>query len=160
MVIQYSSIPLSPLAHVRTTLHKRLSLFTSGHGRAYASFCSNKERQHLWPLALDARLPKRQRIPTASEWNRLVAETRKRGYSIRSNDVDPETRTIAVPIMPEPGRVVATLGMTCFRRVVQEDQFAHYAADLRASAAAASEKIRQELARPPLPANVAAAHSD
>lgn len=145
MAIQYSSIPLSPLAHVRTTLHKRLSLFTSGHGRAYISFCGAKERRHLRQLATYARLPKRQRIPTTSEWNRMVADTRRRGYSIRANEIDPETRTIAVPIMPEPGRVFATLGMTFFRRVIQEDQFASYAAHLRKSAAAAGERIRREL---------------
>jgi IclR family mhp operon transcriptional activator len=145
MAIQYSSIPLSPLAHVRTTLHKRLSLFTSGHGRAYVSFCGTKERRHLWHLAQSARLPKRQRIPSPSEWKHLVAETRRRGFSIRSNEVDPETRTIAVPIMPETGRVVATLGMTFFRRVIQEEQFSGYAAHLRKSAAEASERIRKEL---------------
>src|SRR5688500_12154524 len=57
MVVQYSSIPLSPLAHVRTTYHKRLSLLSRAHGLAYASFCNRLERRHLVRLAVNARNP-------------------------------------------------------------------------------------------------------
>ena len=34
MVVRYSSIPLSPLAHKSTTLHRRLYLFSRAHGIA------------------------------------------------------------------------------------------------------------------------------
>lgn len=147
MVIQYTSIPLSPLAHVRTTLHKRVSLFTSGHGRAYASFCTSEERRLLWHLARNAHLPPQQhRTFPAREWERVNSETRKRGYSVRAPEVDPETRTIAAPVMTEPDRVVATLGMTFFRKVIPSRQFATYAGYLREAAEAAGEEIRRELA--------------
>src|SRR5690606_2941939 len=47
MVIQYTAMELSPLSHVRTTLHRRLSLVGRAYGIAYLAFCSSIERHHL-----------------------------------------------------------------------------------------------------------------
>lgn len=145
IVIQYSTIPSSPLAHVRSTLHKRLPLISSGHGRAYLAFCSNMERHHLAKLITSRIHAERDTVPTAKDWRKLIVQTRTRGYSIRAAEIDPETRTIAVPIMLEPGRVVATLGMTFFRRAIQNQQIAGYAASMQATAAAAAARIRDEI---------------
>jgi len=146
MVVQYSSIPLSPHAHVRTTLHKRLSLISRAHGLAYLAFCSSAERHRLVRMAVTARQPEDRVVSTASDWRRLVRQARKRGYAVRSPEVDPLTSTIAVPIMIEPRRVVATLGMTFFRSVVREPQVTSYASALKSVASVASERLRLEIA--------------
>jgi IclR family mhp operon transcriptional activator len=144
MVVQYSSIPLSPLAHVRTTYHKRLSLLSRAHGLAYLSFCNRIERRHLLRLGVALRNPDDRVITSARQWGELVRSARRRGFAIRATDVDSFTHTLAVPIMLEPGRVIATLGMTFFRSVVRESQFADYASVLKNTAAAAAERIRHE----------------
>lgn len=145
LVIQHSTIPSSPLAHVRSTLHKRLPLISSGHGRAYLAFCSNMERHHLAKLITSRTHVERDTVPTAKDWRRLIVQTRARGYSIRASEIDSETRTIAVPILLEPGRVVATMGMTFFRRAIQNQQIAGYAGALQVAAAAAAARIRDEI---------------
>jgi IclR family mhp operon transcriptional activator len=145
MVIQYSSIPLSPLAHVRTTLHKRLSLLSRAHGIAYVAFCSSMERHRLLRMAVEHKTIEDEVIADAQCWRRMIVQTRRRGYAIRAPEVDPSTRTIAVPIMIEPGRVVATLGMTFFKSVVRETQVVTFAATLKGAAAAASDRLREEM---------------
>jgi IclR family mhp operon transcriptional activator len=150
MVVQYSSIPLSPLAHVRTTYHKRLSLLSRAHGLAYASFCNRLERRHLVRLAINTGNPDDRVIASARCWGQLVRQTRRRGYALRATDIDAFTQTIAVPIILEPGRVIATLGMTFFRKVVRESQFADYASVLKLTAATAVQRLREApaLSRP------------
>lgn len=146
MVIQHSSIPLSPLAHVRTTLHRRLPLVGRAHGIAYLSFCSSAERYHLARLiAASGDYPETEAVRTAKEWRRLILQTRRRGYAMRPREFDPTTSTIAVPIMIAPGRVVATLGMTFFRRALKQSQIANYAEILKNTAARASADLRQSL---------------
>lgn len=146
MVIQYSSIPLSPLAHVRSTYHKRLSLLSRAHGLAYIASCGSVERRHLIRLAMSLDNPEDRIVGTPFAWRRAVRETRARGYALRLTDVDPFTQSIAVPIVAEPGRVIATLGMTFFRRVVKSSQCADYASVLKLTAAAAGLRIREEIA--------------
>ena len=146
MVIQYSTIPLSPFAHVRSTLHKRLALVSSGHGRAYLAFCGPMERHLLAKLITSRAHIERGTVPTARDWRRMIMQTRARGYSIRAAEIDPETRTIAVPVMLEPGRVVATMGMTFFRRAIQNQQIAGYAGALQVAAAKAAVRLHEEIA--------------
>lgn len=145
LVIQYSTIPSSPLAHVRSTLLKRLPLISSGHGRAYLSFCSHLERHRLAKLIVSRPHPERDTVPTVRHWRRMIRQTRERGYSIRANQIDTETRTIAVPIMLDPGRVIATLGMTFFRRSVRSHQIESYAHSMQATAAKAAAQLREEI---------------
>jgi IclR family mhp operon transcriptional activator len=146
MVVQYSSIPLSPFAHVRSTLHKRLSLVSRAHGLAYLAFCASAERHRLVRIAAQAKLPEDRVVASARDWRRLVVHSRKRGYALRAATADLFTGTIAVPIMIAPGRVVATLGMTFFRSVVREPQLDAYASTLKTAAALASERLRTEVA--------------
>ncbi len=145
MVIQYSTIPSSPLAHVRSTLRKRLPLVSSGHGRAYLGFCHHVERHHLARVIMSRLHVERETVPTAKDWRRMITQTRARGYSIRANEIDPDTRTIAVPILLEPRRVVATMGMTFFRRAVQNQQIGIYASAMQAQAAKAAKRLREEI---------------
>lgn len=155
MVVQYSSLPLSPLAHVRTTLHKRLSLLSRAHGVAYLSFCSSVERHRLLRLAVALNNPEDEVIRDAKIWRRLIRQTRVRGYALRPSTADPSTRSLAVPILLEPGRVVATLGVTFFTRSVNAARMAELAAALRTTAETAAFNLAAALAayRPAPPAS-------
>lgn len=146
MVVQYSTIPLSPLAHVKTTLGKRLSLVGRAHGRAYISSCSGQERRHLLRLIIASNDPESEIISDPQNWRRLITRTRWRGYGLRCEEVDPATGTIAVPIMSAPGRVVATLGMTFFRRAVNDRKIATYASLLKAAAVQGVTLIEKKMA--------------
>lgn len=146
MVVQYSTIPLSPLAHVKTTLGKRLSLFGRAHGRAYISFCSAQERRHLLRLIIASQDPESEIISDPRDCRRLISRTRWRGYGLRCEEVDPATGSIAVPIMLGPGRVVATLGMTFFRRAVNDRKIATYASLLKAAAQQCTTLIESKIA--------------
>jgi IclR family mhp operon transcriptional activator len=142
MVVRYSTIPRSPLAHARTTLFKRLSLMTRAHGVAYVSFCRSTERHHLIRLARDAGSLDEAGPANSLEWRRMIMQCRERGYALRRARVDPSTATIAVPVLSGEWRVEATLGMTFFRKAVQERQIVELAAVLKAAAAAAAERLR------------------
>jgi IclR family mhp operon transcriptional activator len=146
MVVQYSSIPISPLGHVHSTLHKRLSLLDRAHGRAYLAFCSSAERHHLVRVAATAKRPDDCAVRSGRDWRRMIRQSRKCGFAMRMGEIDPFTGSIAVPIMIEQGRVIATLGMTFFRSVVREPQIASYAAALKNAATAASKRLRMEIA--------------
>jgi IclR family mhp operon transcriptional activator len=142
MMVQYSSIPISPMAHTRSTLHKRLSLLTRAHGLAYLAACGSAERHRLVRLAVSAQLPEDKVVRNAREWRRLIKQGRARGYAIRVSEADPFTSTIAVPLVAEPGRVLATLGMTFFLRVVHRPQIDIYVDALKSAAANATERLR------------------
>lgn len=142
MVVQHTSMPLSPLGHVRTTLHRRLPMLGRAHGIAYLSFCSSIERHHLARVILTQDYPEMEAVHSLRDWKALISRTRARGYAIRPRNIDPSTSTIAVPIMIAPGRVVATIGMTFFRRSLRPPQVAGYATILKAVAAEAAEELR------------------
>lgn len=145
MVIQYSSIPLSPFAHVRTTMHKRLSLVSRAHGIAYVAFCSSTERHRLVRLATALDNPEDRIVADAYSWRRQIVLARRRGYAERLSEADTFTNTIAVPVQIEPGRVVATLGVTFFRSVVREAQIWELAGALKTAASLAAERVQEEL---------------
>ena len=142
MVVQHTSIALSPLGHVRTTLHRRLPLLGRAHGIAYLAFCSSIERHHLARAILSEDYPERDSIQSMRDWKNLIIRTRARGFAIRPRNVDPTTSTIAVPIVVAPGRVAATIGMTYFRRSLRPSQIAGYANVLKEAASAAAEELR------------------
>ena len=146
MVVQYSSLPLSPLGHVRTTLHKRLSLLSRAHGLAYLSFCSSLERHRLLRLAASLKNPEDAVIRDSKTWRRLIRQTRVRGYALRASTADPFTQSVAVPVLLQPGRVVATLGVTFFTRSVNGARMAELATALRAAAEIGATNIAMALA--------------
>jgi IclR family transcriptional regulator, mhp operon transcriptional activator len=145
MVVQYSSIPLSPLAHVRTTLHRKLPLVGRAHGIAYLAFCSSAERYHLARMMMSSDYPETEAIRSAWDWRRLIRQTRTRGYAVRPREIDPSTSSIAVPIMVAPGRVVATFGMTFFRRALRQPQVRVYAEILQKTAERAGGDLKEAL---------------
>lgn len=117
MIVRYSTIPDSPLAHIHSTINRRLSLIRRAHGRAYLAHCLPEERSYL--LDLIERLPS-----TAPDFDRnsielLLGAIRENGFARRDPGVQPQTSTLAAPVWLE-GRLVATIGMTFFARAVSD----------------------------------------
>lgn len=145
MVVQYSSIPLSPLAHARSTLHKRASLISRAHGLAYMAFCGSRERTLLLKLALERDFQEDRIVSTNYQWRKALRTTRKTGYASRLSKADPFTNSLAVPIVVEPGHVAATIGVTYFRRVVKRSQIAEMIDALQREAASAATAIGERM---------------
>lgn len=145
MVVQYSSIPLSPLAHVRSTLHKRASLISRAHGLAYMAFCSSRERNLLMKLALERDFAEDRIVSSNYQWRKVLRQTRQSGYATRLSKADPFTNSLAVPICTEPGSVIATIGVTYFRKVAKRSQIDRMLTSLKREAASAAEAIRQRM---------------
>ncbi len=117
MVVRYSTIPDSPLAHVHTTLNKRLSLVARAHGRAYLAFCPEDERRILLDMVARSQAPEDRAARAPKAIARVLREVRDNGYALRDPAVDPQTSTMAVPVM-RGDRVVATVGATFFTRAL------------------------------------------
>lgn len=109
MVVRYSTIPKSPVAHKQSTIHRRLSLSGRAHGRAYIAFCSPKERELLF---------RQMSEQECAELQPHIPRIRRQGWAARHPSIDPQTNSFAAPIVTDGGRVVATIGLTYFRRSV------------------------------------------
>ena len=114
MVVRYSTIPRSPLSHSQSTLNKRLDLLSRAHGRAYLAYCHDLERRHLYQTLSQTRVPKVTAGAIARKMAPTLRQVRLRGVAIRASDLDPETTTLAVPIIKNE-RVIATIGLTVFK---------------------------------------------
>jgi len=122
MVVRHSTIPISPYAHVRSTMNKRLSLTDRAHGRAYLAFCGQAERESLLRLAdATAQRPSFSSRPPFDRRKLLwhLKAARRAGYAKRALDLEPQTSSIAVPIFANKS-VRATLGMTFFSSAVDK----------------------------------------
>jgi len=142
MVIQYSSIPSSPLAHVKSTLNKRLSLLSRAHGLAYIAFCNINERKLLIKLALELNNLEDRVISSNYQWRRLIRQTRKLGYATRISKIDETTNTIAIPIYLQEGYVIATIGVTYFKKAVKTDKIDRMINSLKKEIAFTVEEIK------------------
>lgn len=109
MVVRYSTLPLSPYSHKQSTIQRRLSLAERAHGRAYLAFCPQAE--------LEAQLGQ-MRPETVVQLRGCLPQFRQQGWAVRDPEVEPQTRTIAVPLIGGDGRLHGTIGFTFFRRAV------------------------------------------
>ena len=142
MVVRYSTIPNSPLAHVHSTLNKRLSLLARAHGRAYLAFCGETERQALLALLKRTGGAEDKLSIEAGLLSKALADARQAGYARRLAGLDAQTSTVAAPIKVG-SRVVSTLGMTFFCRAVDARREAAVAKAVVAAAAAISTRLSQ-----------------
>ncbi len=141
MVVRYSTIPDSPLAHVHTTLNKRLSLVARAHGWAYLAFCPEDERRILLEMVSRSPAPEDRVARSAKTIAEVLREVRTNGHAVRDPAVDPQTSTMAVPVM-RGDRVVATVGATFFAKAVtRADAARDLAPRLRELAASIAERM-------------------
>lgn len=133
MVVRYSTISRSPLSHKHSTMSRRLSMLHRAHGRAYLAFCPEEERERLF-----ARLDKAGRDFVEP----YIELYRRQGWAERDPATEPQTNSIAVPVLCRTGRVAATVGITFFRSALGEDAKARMAEDLKVTAREMLERLR------------------
>lgn len=114
MVVRYSTIPESPLAHKHSTINRRLDMLHRAHGRAYLAHCHEDMREHIYTTLIEHGHYTGTINQLRKEMEPLLATVRKNGLARRASDLEPETMTIASPVWLG-GQVIATIGVTYFR---------------------------------------------
>ena len=114
LVIRFSTIPMSPLAHYGSTINRRMSLLDFAHGRAYLAFCSAEERRHLVALLQQSAATTEEAVAIGQRAESVVALTRASGFGERSGG-QTDTHSLALPLRMGT-KLVGTLGITYFAR--------------------------------------------
>lgn len=146
VVVRFSTVPDSSVSPFHKTVNMRLALLTRGMGLAYLAFTPTEEFELIVAMLRRSNDPEDQYARHPDKLDRLVKETRDRGYAVRSSEVEPRnSNTIAVPIYNEHHRVVASLGLTYFISAFpsQREACERYAAVLKS----ASMEITKDLTR-------------
>jgi len=113
MVVRFSTIPISPLSHKHSTINRRLSLLRHAHGRAYLAFCPEAEQSHI--IDLLQRTNPEQADQIAMQAQQAISSTQAIGVGQRDISLEPETKTMALPMFIGQ-KVVCTIGVTYFAR--------------------------------------------
>ncbi len=108
IVVQFSTMPYSPLAVQTTTLGHRLGLFDSAMGQVYLAFCSEAERRSMLEALAGA-------DQTLGWVRQEMVRVRADGYAVRQPGHTRGSATLAVPLLRD-GTAIAALGMTTFGR--------------------------------------------
>lgn len=121
VVINYSTIPNSPVSPFHASLGRRLSLGGRGLGRAYVCFCPPKEQQVLRNIMRSSEDPENNLVDDRA-FAMTVAQSRAKGYAERDPNMEQRnSATIAMPIRLGD-RVLATCGVTYFRSALNRDE--------------------------------------
>ena len=141
MLVQYSTIPYSPISPYHSVLNRRFSMVRNSLGRAYLAYCSQTERDIILDLVIrsadedDAHIARNR-----DAIRRIVSETRARGYAVRDYNFQPESNSIAVPIF-DGDSVVASMSVTWYRSALTVGEAAQrYVAKLNAAAKEINER--------------------
>jgi IclR family mhp operon transcriptional activator len=99
MVIQYSSIPYSPIAPYHSVLNRRYTMLGSAMGRAYIASCSAEERNMILGMLKESENPtEARRAADPRAVRQVVDQTLRQGYAVRDPAERPDTQSIGVPI--------------------------------------------------------------
>lgn len=145
VVVRFSTVPDSAMSPFHKTVNMRLPLLTRGMGLAYLAFTPKEEFDLIIDMLLRSDDPEDGLAQHKDKLNRLIQQVRRQGYASRAKYVEPRnSNTIAVPIMNEAGRVVASLGLTYFTAALSEAKACErYVPVLKST----SMEITQDLAR-------------
>jgi IclR family mhp operon transcriptional activator len=120
MVIRESTHKMSPLSFSRVSIGEQRPILTTALGRAFLSFCSQKQRDALIEVlcARDRDPEPRRRLLAAI--SRLVDETRKRGYAANFGEWrgDPRISAIAVPVFGVEDNILGTVNIISITRAM------------------------------------------
>ena len=145
VVVRFSTVPDSNVSPFHKTVNMRLSLLTRGMGLAYIAFAPKEELDLIIEMLRQSDDPEDSMAHHADKLEQMLRQIREQGYASRARHVEPRnSNTIAVPIMNENGRVVASLGLTYFTAAFPETEACErYVPVLKK----ASTEITQDLAR-------------
>jgi IclR family mhp operon transcriptional activator len=100
MVVQETTHARSPLSIDRGMIGSRLPMLRTAAGRAYLAFCPAAERDIILKQINRAGDPDDRSYLTADYLERMLAETRKRGFASRTDgEYNPRTSSLAVAIV-------------------------------------------------------------
>jgi len=143
MVVRETTHMSSPLSINREKAGFRPLILGSSLGQAYLAFCPEGELEMiLRNLAAsdrpDAALAKKRRII-----DRMIAETRERGFAVREGGMSPKTGSIGVPVMWR-GRPVAAINMHYILSALLLDEvIARYLDPLQTAAARIAQGLTE-----------------
>lgn len=145
VVVRFSTVPDSSVSPFHKTINMRLGLLTRGMGLAYFAFTPPEEFELILEMLRKSSDPEDAIAKDDTRVRKLVDKVRAQGYASRVRHVEPRnSNTIAVPIMNESQRVVASLGLTYFTSAFPEAEACErYVPVLQK----ASTEITQDLAR-------------
>src|SRR5690606_942999 len=145
VVVRFSTVPDSTMSPFHKTVNMRLSLLTRGMGLAYLAFTPKEEFDLIVEMLRRSEDPEDSLAHHADQLDRILRQIREQGYASRARHVEPRnSNTIAVPIMNENGRVVASLGLTYFTAAFSEAEACdRYVSALKTT----STEITHDLAR-------------
>ncbi len=130
----------SPYAYSGPTTGMQLPIAGSAHGRVLLASIDDSTREQL----------ARELMHTGDRLDEsMVRHIRERGFAMMSSNAGATAiRSVAVPVLNE-GRVIATLDMTFFARVVSADGIRGYHHELIAAAAQIGAAAAQLKLDPP-----------
>ena len=144
MVVRFSTVPDSPVSPFHSTVNRRLQMLTRGLGLAYVAFIEREEFELILDVLMKSDDPEDGLSHHPQELKRLLAQIKEAGYATRSSMVEPRnSNTIAVPIISQEGRVLASLGLTYFKSAFSSEQEAclRFAPVLQSAALAISDDL-------------------
>lgn len=145
VVVRFSTVPDSSVSPFHKTVNMRLPLLTRGMGLAYFAFTPKEEFDLLVEMLRQSDDPENSLAHHPDRLDKIVQQIRQQGYASRARHVEPRnSNTIAVPIMNEANRVVASLGLTYFTSAFPEAEACERYVPVLKSASA---EITQDLAR-------------
>lgn len=119
MITCYTTTTLSPLSFFHSPVGMRISYVNLALGRAYLAFCGREVQETVIELLRTLGQPIDGAI--GADAIRVLDEVRARGYALRDPRIRPDSATMAVPIF-EGDRVVASMGLTWFSKVLKTQQ--------------------------------------
>ena len=139
-------------AERRTRVGQSVNWLQSGMGRAYLAFCPERERNHIIQLLRKSDKPEDQLARDPKRLDRILAETRARGYGTRDpaftgghygmRPFDDGLAAIAVPLVDRT-RVHGSINILWVKSAFTIDQFAdRHLADLQKAAAEIVRSLR------------------
>lgn len=145
VVVRFSTVPDSSVSPFHKTVNMRLGLLTRGMGLAYLAYTPQEEFDLLIEMLRTSDDPENAIAKDETRVRKLIDKVRAQGYASRVRHVEPRnSNTIAVPIMNENARVVASLGLTYFTSAFSEEEAcSRYVPALKTAAA----EISHDLAR-------------
>jgi IclR family mhp operon transcriptional activator len=116
LVIRFNTIADSPLSPQFANLNQMLDLRSTGHGRAYLAYCSDRERTAL--LRAGASRTSSKPEDGSRGLRQIIARVKQRGYGERDPARLPAgSSTIALPVMAGD-HILGTVGLTYFTSAV------------------------------------------
>jgi len=148
MVVRDTTHMSSPLSINREKAGFRPPVLHSSIGHAYLAFCPEPEREMILRNIAASDRPDAELAKNRDYVERLVAETRARGYGIREGGMSPKTGSIGVPVMWR-GRPVAAINMHYILSALLLDEVvARYLGALQAAAAKIADGLTERGVNP------------